>query len=566
VADQAAIQELLDSGVLVNSTNSKLAELLAYQDDSADDPRSANRKPYTTTDAGVAIIPISGVLMKEGGWMSSLSGCSSYSGIRSAIDAAMDDFSVRAILFDVNSPGGTTHGCFELSDHIHSLRGKKPMFAAANDLAASAAYALASAADRIFLTRTAAVGSIGVFAMHTDQSSQDEQCGLKYTYVYNGSHKIDGNPHAALSASARADIQTEVDREAEIFQSTVARNRNTSVKSIAGLEAALCFADSALPLLADAVGTFDDALAELTGKVSSVSATLRANGTPPPISAELSQVQGVTDMPAVANPAPAVAVTPPVSVAPPIPAVSPSAKRTNAETKRKEAAIAKHEADEAKRKSKMADDAAAEAEAKTCSACNGTGEVNGEPCEACKGTGEVDDNESASASTPSKTPPGEKPGDKKKDKEPDNDEDDMETKSAAQVTDMHAISELCMIAGKPELAAGFILDNKSLADVRKIMLDARASASAANPVNSSFGAVSTNALDTIQKQATVLAASGSGMSPSKALEAVLRANPALYESMEEERSAAMVTPSGRKQYLQSLAQRMPSLGLSSHIG
>jgi hypothetical protein len=98
------------------------------------------------------------------------------------------------------------------------------------------------------------------------------------------------------------------------------------------------------------------------------------------------------------------------------------------------------------------------------------------------------------------------------------------------------------------------------------MLDARASASAANPVNSSFGAVSTNALDTIQKQATVLAASGSGMSPSKALEAVLRANPALYESMEEERSAAMVTPSGRKQYLQSLAQRMPSLGLSSHIG
>ena len=113
------------------------------------------------------------------------------------------------------------------------MRGAKPMWAVANDLAASAAYALASSADRIWLTRTAGVGSVGVFALHADQSGLDGQAGVKYTYIYAGEKKTDGNPHEALSKSAKADIQDEVDRENDIFLATVARNRGFAGANIA---------------------------------------------------------------------------------------------------------------------------------------------------------------------------------------------------------------------------------------------------------------------------------------------------------------------------------------------
>jgi ClpP class serine protease len=186
---------LLDDAVLFNA---QMTEQNGNRQD---------EKPYRLTPEGIAVIPIRGTLMKRFSWISAASGCSSYAGLQQAATAALADPQVKGVLFDVDSPGGTTHGCFELSDALYQMRGDKPMWAIANDLAASAAYALASAADRVLVTRTAGVGSIGVFALHADQSGADEQAGVKYTYVFAGDKKTDGNPHEALSKSARADIQ-----------------------------------------------------------------------------------------------------------------------------------------------------------------------------------------------------------------------------------------------------------------------------------------------------------------------------------------------------------------------
>ena len=175
----------------------------------------------------------------------------------------MDDAGVRAILLDIDSPGGETAGCFDLADYIYSVRGIKPVYAVANDIALSAAYAIASSASRVFLNRTGAVGSVGVYALHVDQSGFDKELGAKYTYVFAGERKVDGNPHEPLSERARADIQDEVDREYGIFTETVARNRKAGKKDIVATQAAVLWADNAMPLLADAVGTLDDAMAAI---------------------------------------------------------------------------------------------------------------------------------------------------------------------------------------------------------------------------------------------------------------------------------------------------------------
>jgi signal peptide peptidase SppA len=252
-------------GLTINGNGFTMAQLPEQNGNGEDS------KPYRLTPEGIAVIPVRGTLMKRFGFLSMASGCSSYASLAQAATAALEDLQVKAILFDVDSPGGTTHGCFELSDMLYQMRGDKPMWAVANDLAASAAYALASAADRIWVTRTAGVGSVGVFALHADQSGLDEQSGVKYTYVFAGNKKTDGNPHEPLSKSAKADIQVEVDREYDMFVATVARNRGfagADAKKVQATEAAVFFAESALPLLADEVGTFDEALEALTQKVN----------------------------------------------------------------------------------------------------------------------------------------------------------------------------------------------------------------------------------------------------------------------------------------------------------
>jgi ClpP class serine protease len=93
----------------------------------------------------------------------------------------------------------------------------KPIYAVADDFAFSAAYALTSAADRIFVTRMGAVGSVGVVVLHTEDSKFNDEQGFKYTYIVKGDRKVDGNPHEPLSERAEKDIQSEIDRQYDQF-------------------------------------------------------------------------------------------------------------------------------------------------------------------------------------------------------------------------------------------------------------------------------------------------------------------------------------------------------------
>ena len=160
-------------------------------------------RDYEVVD-GIAVIPVQGTLLKKESFMSAWSGASSYEQIQRQLASAVDDAGVRAILLDIDSPGGETAGCFELTDYIYSIRGTKPVYAAANDIALSAPYAIASAASKVFVTRTGAVGSVGVFALHVDQSGFDKDFGAKYTYVFAGEKKVDGKPTRSSAAWPRA--------------------------------------------------------------------------------------------------------------------------------------------------------------------------------------------------------------------------------------------------------------------------------------------------------------------------------------------------------------------------
>jgi signal peptide peptidase SppA len=219
--------------------------------------------------SGVAVIPIHGTLVRRTVGLEAESGLTSYTQLAAQLDAALADPEVAAILLDVDSPGGESGGVFDLADRIRAASQVKPVWAVANDMAFSAAYALASAASRVFVSRTGGVGSIGVIAMHVDQSEKDAQDGVRYTAVFAGERKNDLNPHAPISSEAHAFLQAEVDRIYGLFVETVARNRGLAPSTVQGTEAGLFFGQAAVAIgLADAIGTVDDALGQLLESVS----------------------------------------------------------------------------------------------------------------------------------------------------------------------------------------------------------------------------------------------------------------------------------------------------------
>jgi len=263
----------------------------------------------TVTPSGIAVIPVFGTLVKRAGPIEAASGLTSYGELETEILDAATDPAVRAILLDVDSPGGEASGVFDLADLVFEARSLKPVWAVADEEAFSGAYAIASAAERVIVPRTGGVGSIGVVAVHVDRSARDAMEGYCYTTVYAGARKNDFNPHEALGGEARATLQAEVDRVYELFVETVARNRGLRTEAVRTTEARLFFGEAAVRAgLADEVGTMRDALAALAAvtfgsrpMVRAVAQAVspgstRASHTPPKVKEE-SMTDTITETP-----------------------------------------------------------------------------------------------------------------------------------------------------------------------------------------------------------------------------------------------------------------------------
>lgn len=219
---------------------------------------------------GIAVIPVHGTLVKRTAGLDAASGLTSYTEIAAMLDSALADPQVAGILLDIDSPGGEASGSFELARRVREASAVKPVWAVANDAAYSAAYAIGSAANRLIVSETGGVGSIGVIALHIDQSVKDANDGYRYTAVTAGTHKNDFSPHQPLTDEAKAELQAEVDRLYGLFVDHVAAMRTLATDDVRSTEAGLYFGGNAIAAgLADAVGTFESALTDFSLFLSS---------------------------------------------------------------------------------------------------------------------------------------------------------------------------------------------------------------------------------------------------------------------------------------------------------
>lgn len=224
--------------------------------------RSSNG--YRIVD-GVAVIQASGALVHRSQIdMADSSYLLGYNELAGNLEAALDDPEVHAVLQIFDSPGGEVAGAFEYAERIHAARGRKPLWAIADHMAASAAYLAGSAFDRLAIAATGYAGSIGVVMRHVDMSHALHQDGVRVTQIFAGAHKVDGTPYEPLGRDVQASFQAEVDGIHAMFVDAVARHRGLSAQAVRDTQAQTYRGQAAVDRgLADRVSTADQMLSEL---------------------------------------------------------------------------------------------------------------------------------------------------------------------------------------------------------------------------------------------------------------------------------------------------------------
>ena len=170
---------------------------------------------------GTAIIPIYGPITARSDLFTFFLGGTPLSDLAKDFQAALDNDQVKAILFDVDSPGGVALGPMEMAQAIFKARGKKPIWSYVGRNCSSAAYWLASATEKIIANPSALLGSIGVVTTIPVQEEPDSELfgpPVQHLHVERG-HRIGSwrrnggsgrrpavqQPHFRYRAARRAD-------------------------------------------------------------------------------------------------------------------------------------------------------------------------------------------------------------------------------------------------------------------------------------------------------------------------------------------------------------------------
>jgi protease IV len=214
------------------------------------------------TGDAVAVIDVSGPIVSGGGTPDAFgSSTSAASGpIVAAIKAAAKDPSVKVILLNVDSPGGSVIA----SDEIYNALKKsgKPVVAYMNALAASGGYYVSMAAGHVMAHPDTLTGSIGVISEFTNYEGLYEKVGLKSRIIKSAENKDFGSPTMPFTAEDEKLWQGVIDETYDSFLTIVADNRGMTKEQLRPLADGRVYTgrQALAAKLIDSLGYFDDAV------------------------------------------------------------------------------------------------------------------------------------------------------------------------------------------------------------------------------------------------------------------------------------------------------------------
>jgi protease-4 len=175
--------------------------------------------------ASVAVILAEGEVAVDGDGVSSKKLCRLFEKVR-------NDDDIKAVVFRINSPGGSALASEEIWREVMLTQKKKKVYVSMGDVAASGGYYIATPADRIFAEATTITGSIGVFGMipYTGKMLENK-LGITFDRVQTHNHSV-MSTNRKLSPEELAMLQNEVNGIYSQFMDRVAKGRSLSVARV----------------------------------------------------------------------------------------------------------------------------------------------------------------------------------------------------------------------------------------------------------------------------------------------------------------------------------------------
>ena len=217
----------------------------------------------------LAVVPIKGPILTEK--TSTLYGSSiSSRDISNTLRELMDDDSVKAVLLDINSPGGSPVASEEISNAIEELKIKKSVYALINDVGASGAFWIAVSADKIYSSSMSTVGSIGVTSAGLSFENFIKEYNISYRKLTAGKYKDMGSIFRKPTENESKLIQNILNEVHENFISHVAKNRNLTYSQVKKYATGEIFLGSKAKEIGfiDEIGYYPNVISDLKKKVN----------------------------------------------------------------------------------------------------------------------------------------------------------------------------------------------------------------------------------------------------------------------------------------------------------
>ena len=189
------------------------------------------------------------------------------------IKAAAAKKEIKAILLDINSPGGSVGAVQEIYSAIMRAKSetKKPFVARFGDVSASGGYYVASACDKIIAEPGTITGSIGVIFSASSFAGLMNKVGMRNEVIKSGKFKDIGSPMRDMTPEERKLLQTLIDDSYEQFVAAVSEGRKMPVEAVKTLaDGRIYTGRQALDnKLVDKLGDLQDAL-DMAGEMGHI--------------------------------------------------------------------------------------------------------------------------------------------------------------------------------------------------------------------------------------------------------------------------------------------------------
>ncbi len=213
----------------------------------------------------VALVRVVGAISQEGGGLLSFGPAASSRRVLAQLERARRDRAVKAVVVELNTPGGSVVASAQIHDKLVELRrAGKPVVALLTEVAASGGYYVAAGADRVVADPSTLTGSIGVIVVLPNVQEFNRRIGLRTVVFKSGRFKDMGNPDRSLTPEEAALFQGIVEEAYRRFVEVVVQGRRMERSRVLQLADGRIYTGAQAQRLGlvDRLGSFDDGVSE----------------------------------------------------------------------------------------------------------------------------------------------------------------------------------------------------------------------------------------------------------------------------------------------------------------